>query len=175
MDETTIEGYKKKLEAMREKENESARKIRDGLRSTLMDSVGELSLYDNHPADVGDVTFEREKDLGLKLFAEDRLHMIDDALERINKGEYGLCESCRHRISAERLEAIPFTKLCRECKKEHEGSADFHRPVEESVINPPYGNVNNDSNTIDGEDIWQAVARFGTSNSPPDLQILGEE
>ncbi len=176
MEQTLIASYKQRLEAMREKEIESSRKLKDGLRNTLMDSVGELSLYDNHPADIGDVTFEREKDLGLKLFADDRLKMIDDALDRINKGGYGLCELCGREISAERLEAIPFTSLCQECKKEHESMSSFHRPIEEAIINPPYGNVKGDNNAFDGEDSWQAVARFGTSNTPSEIDLIeGEE
>lgn len=168
MRDETAKTYKTKLEAMREKELESSRTLREGLRSPLMDSIGELSLYDNHPADVGDATFEREKDLGLKLFAEDRVRMIEDALDRIETGEYGRCEMCGQKISAARLEAIPYTTLCQSCKRERESAADFHRPVEEVVID-------RNNNAFDGEDSWQAVARYGTSNSPPELEILDEE
>lgn len=40
---------------------------------------------------------------------------IDEALGRIETGSYGLCESCGRRISSERLEALPYTRLCRFC------------------------------------------------------------
>jgi DnaK suppressor protein len=45
---------------------------------------------------------------------------IDDALGRILDGSFGLCEDCEKKISKERLEAIPYTRLCLPCKKEEE-------------------------------------------------------
>ena len=40
---------------------------------------------------------------------------IDEALGRIENGSYGLCETCGRQISSERLEALPYTRLCRFC------------------------------------------------------------
>jgi len=172
--------FRKKLEDMRNAEIKNAQKLKDGLRATLQDSVGELSLYDNHPADMGDAAFEREKDLGLILFTEDRLAMIAEGLDCIEKGTYGICQSCGGNISEERLEAIPYTNLCQQCKKENEGLERHIRPIEEDVIRPPFGGLDMhkefledpetvDNNAFDGEDAWQAVARYGTSNSPSDI------
>jgi DnaK suppressor protein len=45
------------------------------------------------------------------------LRAIEDALMRIRQGTYGTCESCRNPISKARLEAVPWTRLCRECKE----------------------------------------------------------
>ena len=45
---------------------------------------------------------------------------IEDALARINWGTFGVCETCKKPISKARLEAVPWTRLCRECKeREH--------------------------------------------------------
>lgn len=50
----------------------------------LRDSIGELSTYDNHPADVGSETYEREKDTGLREQAGYVLREIESALEKID-------------------------------------------------------------------------------------------
>lgn len=57
---------------------------RGGGAFTLRDSVGELSAYDNHPADVGSETYEREKDAGLREQAGYILREIEGALEKID-------------------------------------------------------------------------------------------
>ena len=48
------------------------------------------------------------------------LKKIDEALSRIDSGEYGVCESCGEQISLKRLEARPVTTLCIECKTRQE-------------------------------------------------------
>jgi len=42
---------------------------------------------------------------------------IEEALVRIKKRFYGVCEACGHPISKARLDAVPWTRLCRECKE----------------------------------------------------------
>lgn len=42
---------------------------------------------------------------------------IEDALARITRGTFGLCEVCKQPISKARLEAVPWTRVCRECKE----------------------------------------------------------
>ncbi len=48
---------------------------------------------------------------------------IEEALVRVRKRIYGVCESCRHPISRARLEAVPWTRLCRECKERERSAA----------------------------------------------------
>jgi DnaK suppressor protein len=43
---------------------------------------------------------------------------IEDALARINRGSFGVCEVCKRPISKARLEAVPWTRVCRDCKEE---------------------------------------------------------
>jgi len=45
------------------------------------------------------------------------LRAIEDALTRIRQEEYGLCGECGHPISKARLEAVPWTRWCRDCKE----------------------------------------------------------
>ncbi|HLR40031.1 MAG TPA: TraR/DksA C4-type zinc finger protein [Virgibacillus sp.] len=134
------------------------------------ESIGELSNYDNHPADHGTALFERGKDLALNEHAEKELEEINEALHAIEEGTYGICSKCGADISLERLEAVPATERC----IEHADQVGFERsrPVEEQVFSP---NINPDEVTeeeqvgYDAEDAWQEVSRYGTSETPSDF------
>jgi len=159
----------------------------EGLTNSLRDSTGELSFYDNHPGDGGSDTFEREKDIGLRDNAKLILQMINDALEKIETGEYGHCDSCGKAINPERLEAMPYSTFCFDCKSKSElrigTNGHNSRPIEENAIDSlhngnPFamnddigatGGEPKDYNGYDGEDTWQDVARYGTSNTPSDI------
>ncbi len=88
-------------------------------QSTL---TGENS-YEDHFADSGTATFDRERDLSLDLNARDILERVKAALQRIEKGIYGLCVSCKKEIDLERLDALPYADLCIECKRKEEASS----------------------------------------------------
>jgi DnaK suppressor protein len=45
---------------------------------------------------------------------------VDDALQKIRRKSYGLCERCGEPIGEKRLEALPFAKLCIRCQEEEE-------------------------------------------------------
>lgn len=60
-------------------------------------------------------TLDREIDRALDDNAEHILHLIDEALKRIDDGTYGTCDSCGKPISEGRLEARPYAVLCIEC------------------------------------------------------------
>jgi RNA polymerase-binding transcription factor DksA len=84
------------------------------------DSSGDLSGYAFHMADAGTDAMEREKAF-LFASAEGRTLMeIDEALRRLYKGEYGVCESCGQAIGRPRLMAIPQARLCLKCKEKEE-------------------------------------------------------
>lgn len=155
------------------------RLVETGLGTTQGDSLGELSTYDNHPADIGSETFERSKDLARRLEYDARLREVELALDRLRSGDYGHCLRCGREIGAERLEAIPEASLCRECKQaleDEEAVAQRVRPVEEEVLSPPFGRTFRDGDgnvAYDGEDAWQDVARYGTSETPQDVPDHG--
>ena len=83
---------------------------------TITDETDELPL-DNHLADAASVTFDRELDYSLEENSEEILQLIDEALQRIGDGTYGTCKRCGKQIAAERLEALPYARLCIECKR----------------------------------------------------------
>ncbi|HZR83766.1 MAG TPA: TraR/DksA family transcriptional regulator [Candidatus Binatia bacterium] len=77
---------------------------------------------------------ERDRDISLILSDRDRqkLQAIDDALERIQAGSYGICEICELDIAEERLKALPFTRLCVTCQADQEREAkQTRRPEDE--------------------------------------------
>lgn len=139
-----------------------------GLGESMREQISELSAYDNHPADIGTEMFERGKDIALNERSEFRLEDIDLALQRMDAGTYGHCDVCGKAIPIERLEALPMTVTCIDHAKERDKS--FRRPVEEQFLNPPFGRTSLDEkegqNGFDGEDAWQIVSSWGTSNSP---------
>ncbi|WP_099188006.1 TraR/DksA C4-type zinc finger protein [Tepidibacter mesophilus] len=96
----------------------------DFKNSSIKDSTGELSGYDNHPADMGTELFMREMDLKFKTGESIRLYNINKALEKIDVGLYGKCEECSKDIDSERLDIIPETLLCSNCSKEHKKEFD---------------------------------------------------
>lgn len=90
------------------------------LKVNQRDSAGDLSGYSFHMADVGTDSMEREKAF-LFASAEGRSLMeINEALRRLYRGEYGVCESCTLPIARARLEAMPHARLCLSCKEKEE-------------------------------------------------------
>lgn len=159
--------------ALTERQNELIKQVQDhfGLQFEFaQESIGELSNYDNHPADHGTGLFERGKDLALNEHAERELEEINEALHAIEQGTYGICSKCGRDIPFERLEAVPTTDVCMKHASDH--TFNRERPIEEEVfsshINP---NKRGDEveTEYDAEDAWQDVNRYGTSDTPSDI------
>ena len=153
--------------------------LEGGMRDSIGRVTGELSSYDNHPADLGSEVFEKEKDIALLENARISLKQVENALRAVDEGRYGLCDSCNEQINYERLKAIPYTSHCYDCQKKIEdedkkAGTNAQRPVEEDVLKEPFGRtfMDNDpkeSIIFDGEDAWQDVERYGTSSTPQDI------
>ncbi len=75
---------------------------------------------DENPAEAGTATFEREKHLSIANNVQDLLEKSTKALEKIEDGSYGICESCGGLIDPDRLAALPHALMCIECKKAEE-------------------------------------------------------
>jgi RNA polymerase-binding transcription factor DksA len=97
---------------------------------TESESVSELSAVDQHQADIGTETFEREKDLSILEQIDSELGDVEWALKRLDDGTYGTCEVDGKPIPEERLEAMPAARLCKEHQAEAEREAARARPVE---------------------------------------------
>lgn len=64
--------------------------------------------------------YEREKILALLQNLERKLESVDQALRKVEKGTYGVCENCGNPIDPARLKAIPHAVLCIDCKAREE-------------------------------------------------------
>lgn len=143
-------------------------RFNDEEKKSIKETTGELSSYDNHPADQATNTYEREKDVALKYGADEMLEMVDNALEKLNRGKFGDCERCGNEIGRERLESVPYTPFCRSCAEREEQFIDEgDRPYNEGVTDPPFQDsftIGSDNVVYDGEDTWEDVSRYGTSS-----------
>lgn len=104
--------------------------LTDQVRSLSDSSLGYHKEAGEDLADVGSENFSR--DVGLHLMGEegDKIILIQDAVRRLIDGSYGACIDCGKKISKGRLEALPYAKLCVNCKSEWEAN-DGMPPREE--------------------------------------------
>ncbi|HET6951365.1 MAG TPA: sigma 54 modulation/S30EA ribosomal C-terminal domain-containing protein [Acidimicrobiales bacterium] len=94
--------------------------VRAALRADGLDleseteSLSEAASIDQHQADLGTETFEREKDLSLLEDVDEKIADAHRALARLDRGACGRCEACGREIPDERLVARPATRVCLE-------------------------------------------------------------
>lgn len=167
--------YMNLINGLKKEKEEIVEDAAELIAGDMRDSTSELSLIDNHPADIATEVYERSRDVAIHDRYMHRIQAIDLALQRWEEGKYGVCEHCGQEIPFERLEALPYTTVCTECSRleEKEEQHSHHRePVEDEILNRPFSRTFNDGTDrveFDGEDSWQAVARYGTADSPQDL------
>lgn len=133
------------------------------------DEIGELSTYDNHPADMGTELYDRERDRALNEHASEELENVQVALQRMEEGSYGVCEVCGKVIPFERLEAIPYTRVCVEDAVK---DVPDDRPVEDSLLkmaNPDTFADRRSGIYEDPIDSFEDIAKSGTSETPSDF------
>ncbi|MDY7223082.1 yteA family sporulation protein [Halalkalibacterium halodurans] len=144
-------------------------------KGTLSGSTGELSQYDNHPADTATDLYEREKDIALYEQMSREYEEIKQALDRMENGTYGICERTGEQIPYERLEANP---TARTTVAYGNGQLPANRPVEEDVLESfdRYNFDESDDETeFDAEDAYQAVGRFNELDMVFEDASLDEE
>jgi RNA polymerase-binding transcription factor DksA len=76
--------------------------------------------YSNHMADIGSDSMETEQAFMHASQGTDYLIALEDALKRIERGTYGICEDCGEKIPVRRLEAYLAVSLCVSCKSKNE-------------------------------------------------------
>lgn len=173
MNQNRREYYKKLLLDEKEKIENILNKMKGNRPGSMEEYSSELSSYDNHPGDLGTEMFMMEHDMGLKKKNEDIIYEIEVSLENLDKENYGICEDCGRVIGKDRLELIPYTKLCLECSGEKislNEKMNF-RPEEENR-KYPFGRRNievSDRTDIgfDREDSYQSVARYNKIEKDP--------
>jgi len=111
----TINKFKKRLEAEKEQLSsmlELHQQERENIR--LSEASAERS-PDPTSADGGSMAFELEKELTLDENTKHLLNQVEHALVLIKKKKYGNCENCEEPIPVARLEAIPYSTICKNC------------------------------------------------------------
>ena len=122
---------RQRLEDERRRLDELRRKLDETQVRTQPDQElhGELSSYDQHPADEGSETFEKEKVLAQIEQTEAQLEDVSRAVARLEEGSYGTCEVCGRDIPDERLEERPAARFC----------VDHQRDMERAIHPPAPG------------------------------------
>lgn len=87
----------------------AATRLHDGAQEA---QERELSSADQHPAELATETIERELDQSVVLHVQAELVEMQNAVQKLNDGTYGLCEACKQPISEARLEALPAARYC---------------------------------------------------------------
>jgi RNA polymerase-binding protein DksA len=111
--------FRKRLLEERERVQEALDYLHDENPGSIQDETQD-STADNHPGDMATVTFDRELDYTLEENEGRLLQAIDASLKRIDDGTYGICVNCDRAIGGERLEALPWTTQCIDCKRKEE-------------------------------------------------------
>jgi DnaK suppressor protein len=109
-------------------------KLLEMRRQTLREISNDLQQGREGAKDEGMDTYdlaseERDREISFILTdrERERLQGIQDALERVDEGTYGMCESCESDIAPARLEALPFSRLCVSCQADREKEAKNSR------------------------------------------------
>ncbi|ARN55991.1 TraR/DksA family transcriptional regulator [Sedimentisphaera salicampi] len=84
----------------------------DTLKNTLGESNGDLSSMPIHMADLGSDNYSQDFALNLMKSERETLSEITHALQKFDKGTYGLCEATGEAINKKRLEAKPWARYC---------------------------------------------------------------
>lgn len=115
-------------EAVRKQDTEEIKKLLQEQKQNLLDTAkrtleSDLGIaVDDLPDEMDLASAEYDHSVNFRLRGREKalLKKIDMALERMENGEYGICEECGEEITAKRLKARPVTTLCIRCKQEQE-------------------------------------------------------
>ena len=104
-------------------------------RDTLRGAGEDGSAFGMHQADAGSDAYDRDFALNLLSQEQDALYEIEEAIQRVDNGTYGICEMSGKPIPEARLEAIPFARLTVDCQEKLEqelgrnGGRNYGRPA----------------------------------------------
>jgi RNA polymerase-binding transcription factor DksA len=73
--------------------------------------------YGNHMAEDANYAYEQTKSLALQQNLKELLLQVNEALQRLDDGVYGVCVNCGKSVDPARLQAIPDTSLCLRCAR----------------------------------------------------------
>jgi DnaK suppressor protein len=137
---------------MRKREREKFQKLLLDIRKDVMREIKQ-DVKEGREGEASDgrdtydiASDERDREINLLLGDRERkkLQQVDDALHRLDSGEYGICEECGGEIAPGRLEAMPFSRLCVTCQSEFEQTQRTMQPEATTVTPSRYPSSDTD-------------------------------
>jgi len=113
---------------LNKKEKDEFRKLlvakKESITRKLTETITESKEMESNVAqdlvDKAETSYTKEFLLSLSDGERDQLLLIDEALKRLEHGEFGVCQVCSKEIGAKRIVAIPWTPLCIDCQEKAE-------------------------------------------------------
>jgi DnaK suppressor protein len=109
--------YSRFLNILNKKREDILKVVKKTDASVTVSAIGD-------EADVASQTFERELMFEMNDSERVILDDIEAALRKMEKGEFGICESCHKKISGERLRAMPWARYCIQCQARTEAPSN---------------------------------------------------
>jgi RNA polymerase-binding transcription factor DksA len=127
MNQATMLQFKRRLEELAGRTSSDVEVLKErALEGSGGQAGGELSNSPTHLADAGSTEYLHELNSTL---LENEAFLTNEAwaaLERIEAGSFGTCERCGGEIAEERLDALPFTRVCFPCAEATDAGADVN-------------------------------------------------
>lgn len=122
-------------------EMDATRNMLVEMREKLITEISEVLKVKSlaAPTDIGDVLDqagdERDRELTLILTDRDKekLLAINEALEKLKEGTYGICEECGEKIGRGRIKVMPLAKFCVNCQSKIEEESNLRKKMEEDL------------------------------------------
>lgn len=112
---TTVERFKRRLEEEKERLEEQIEDYERELEEARLTESSSDRSPDPGNAEASSMKLEYAKELSIEQNSIDLLSKVSRALDRVNAGTYGICESCGQPIPVERLDVLPYITLCVDC------------------------------------------------------------
>jgi DnaK suppressor protein len=111
MSKSQLEHFRQRLMAEKQRVLEEMGELTSGtFMKSISDEAGENSRYSYHLGDVASLSYGREFSMGLAERQQNYLEQIDEALQRVQEGTYGICKVTGEQIPTERLEEVLVAK-----------------------------------------------------------------
>lgn len=110
--------YREALLAERESLTNQIRRIDDRTSGRdRLDSQVSAEDFDEPGGDAASDTLERSKSIAIGESLRETLAQVEHAMLKLEKGTYGICDSCEKAIAKGRLDFLPYASMCAECRK----------------------------------------------------------
>lgn len=129
-------------------------RLTEQMHGLAKDSAEEMENYSLHMGDSGTDNFDRDFALSLLSSDQDAIYEIEEALKRIEKGSYGVCELTGKNIPKARLTAIPWTRFTVEAQAqlEREGALRSRRLGSLGSVDSKGASASSSADTSDDDD-----------------------